>query len=240
MKPPRRNARRMTALAFAVFLFLLGGCTTTRYNTHKTCRAVPQQTRVLVMPPDIQLFELTAGGLEEPRADWTKTAKQFFMNALLQKMEGGKDDFVLYAPPSRNFAKAHDYQQIVKLHETVGNAIILHVYSGYATLPTKKERFEWSLGEKVRNLRDHYDADYAMFFFIRDSYNSGARTAFVIGAAILGAYVPTGQQRGFASLVDLTTGNIVWFNYMLSEDGDMRTPEPARKTLGYLLKGCPL
>ncbi len=240
MNPIRRNVRWIAVLAFAFSLFLLGGCTTTRYNIHKTCRAVPSQTRVLVMPPDIQLFELTAGGLEEPRADWTKTAKQFFMNALLQKMEISKDDVVLYEPPSSNFAMAHDYRQVVKLHETVGNAIILHVYSGYALLPTKKGRFEWSLGEKVRILRDHYNAEYAMFFHIRDSYNSGGRTAVVIGAALLGASVPTGQQRGFASLVDLTTGDIVWFNYMLSEDGDMRTPEPARRTLVYLLRGCPL
>ena len=229
-------------ILLSVTLLLLGltGCTTTAFHTHHSSTTIPQQTNVLVMTPDIQLFELTAGGLEEPRADWTQHAKQYFMAALQEKLETTKDTVVLYEPPPHDFEQVHVHQQLIKLHETVGNAILVHAYLTYAVLPTKKDTFDWSLGENVRRLRDRYNADYAMFIFIRDSYSSGGRTALIIGAALLGASVPGGQQRGFASLVDLNTGRIVWFNRLLRAEGDLRTPAPARKTMLYLLQGCPL
>lgn len=220
--------------------FLITGCASTAYHTHQSCSAIPQQTKVLVMPPDIQLFELTAGGLEEPRADWTQHAKQYFMDALHNKLETTEDATALYEPPLNDFEQAHVHRQLTKLHETVGNAILLHDYLTYAVLPTKKDKFEWSLGRNVQSLRDRYYADYAMFIFIRDSYSSGGRAALIIGAALLGASLPGGQQRGFASLVDLKTGNIVWFNRLQRETGDLRKPAPARETMEYLLKGCPL
>jgi hypothetical protein len=52
--------------------------------------------------------------------------------------------------------------------------------------------------------------------------------------------VPGGFQSGFASLVDLRTGKIVWFNRVLSVDGDLRNPDDARDTVGELLQGLPL
>jgi len=45
---------------------------------------------------------------------------------------------------------------------------------------------------------------------------------------------------GFASLVDLKTGNIVWFNRLFSTRGDLRTKEPAQQTIDALIKGMPL
>ena len=223
-----------------MWMILFTGCTTTAFHTHQSCEGIPPQTRVLVMPLDIQLFELTTGGLWEPRADWTQHAKQYSMRALQTRLDTTKDMFIRYEPPPGDFEQAHLHQQLIKLHETVGNAIRVHAYYTYGALPTKKGKFDWGLGENVRSLRDRYQADYAMFIFIRDSYTSGGRAALIIGAALLGSYVPGGQQLGFASLVDLNTGRIVWFNRIRRSAGDLRTPAPARKTMQHLLKGCPL
>ncbi len=192
------------------------------------------------MPLDVQLFELTAGGLEEPRADWTLHAKKYFMHALQEKMETTKDAVVLYEPPFNDFELTRADQQIVKLHEAVGNAILVHVYLTFGVLPTKKNTFDWSLGDSVHSLRDRYQADFAMFISIRDSYSSGGRKALMIGAVLMGSAVSGGQQRGFASLVDLNTGRIVWFNRLQRAVGDLRTPDPAHQTMQYLLRGCPL
>ncbi len=237
----KMNGRRHLILPTCVLLLLgLSGCTTTAHHSHASRLDIPPQTEVLVMPPDIQLFEMTAGGLEEPRADWTQAAQKHFMDALHQKMATSEDTVLLYEPPALDRDNAYDHQQLIKLHEVVGEAIMLHAYISYFALPTKKTSFDWSLGENVQSLRAYSHADYAMFIFIRDSYTSGGRTAAIIGAALLGVGLPGGQQRGFASLVDLKTGQIIWFNRMLRAQGDLRTPEPARKTLEYLLKGCPL
>ncbi len=52
--------------------------------------------------------------------------------------------------------------------------------------------------------------------------------------------MPGGQQVGFASLVDLETGDIVWFNRLVSGVGDLRTAEPARAAVDDLLADFPL
>ena len=59
-------------------------------------------------------------------------------------------------------------------------------------------------------LRDKYRADYSLFVHLRDSYASPGR-----GVALEG-----GSQVGFASLVDLNTGDIVWINRLRRNSGD--------------------
>jgi len=59
-------------------------------------------------------------------------------------------------------------------------------------------------------------------------------------AAILGVGVPGGRQISFASLVDLDTGDIVWFNFLVSGTGDLRDPNSARDSVDSLLAGFPL
>ena len=43
------------------------------------------------------------------------------------------------------------------------------------------------------------------------------------------------MQVAFASLVDLKTGQIVWFNTLAATSGDIRTPEGAQKMVNSLL-----
>jgi hypothetical protein len=40
---------------------------------------------------------------------------------------------------------------------------------------------------------------------------------------------------GFASLVDLKTGDIVWFNRLVRAQGDLRTPAAAAETVKALV-----
>ena len=46
-------------------------------------------------------------------------------------------------------------------------------------------------------------------------------------------------QYGFASLVDLRSGDIVWFNQLHSQTGEIREAGPAKDTVAELLTGCP-
>jgi hypothetical protein len=57
--------------------------------------------------------------------------------------------------------------------------------------------------------------------------------------ALFGVAMPGGQQLGFASLVDLETGNVVWFNRVLRNTGDLRNADAARETAQTLLAGLP-
>jgi hypothetical protein len=44
-----------------------------------------------------------------------------------------------------------------------------------------------------------------------------------------------GSQQAYASLVDLRTGDVVWFNFLQSQIGDIRKPEGAAKLVERLL-----
>jgi hypothetical protein len=49
----------------------------------------------------------------------------------------------------------------------------------------------------------------------------------------------TGIQNGYASLVDLRTGQVVWFNRLISATGDLREAVPAAATVESLMAGFP-
>ena len=122
----------------------------------------------------------------------------------------------------------------------MGRTILVHKYVPQLALPTKSEKFDWTLGPNAQELRETTGADYGLFVFIRDSYTSAGRAAVIVFAALLGVSVPGGYTAGFASLVDLNTGDVVWFNRLVSRSGDLRTAGPARDVINSLLAGIPL
>ena len=88
-------------------------------------------------------------------------------------------------------------------------------------------------------MKQRTGADYALFTWMRDSYTSGERKLVLLGLAALGGIPLGGEQEGYASLVDLNTGRVVWFNELSRFWGDLREPEAAAETVEALLKGFP-
>ena len=194
----------------------------------------PASSRLLVLPADMELYSVSAGGVVEPREDWTRAAEKNFVTALGKEAKRlGPQVTVMDA------AQADEFADVVTLHRAVADAIALHHNGGFMELATKGDRLEWSLGEAVRPLRERTGADYALFTWVRDSYASNERKAAMLALALLGAISLGGEQQGYASLVDLRTGQVVWFNQLDRMFGDLREPEPAVETLQALLKDFP-
>jgi hypothetical protein len=191
-------------------------------------------SRLLVLPADMELYSMSAGGVVEPRADWTDAAQKHFATALAaqRRILGPK-------VTQMSVADADDFSEIVTLHRAVADAISLHHKGGLLELATKGDRLDWSLGDAVQPLRERTGADYALFTWIRDSYASTERKAAMLALALLGAISLGGEQVGYASLVDLRTGRVVWFNQLNRMSGDLRDAEPAVETVQTLLKGFP-
>ena len=122
----------------------------------------------------------------------------------------------------------------------VGRSIQAFSY-GYIKLPSKRGPFDWTLGEGARALQPSDDVRYALFVTGRGSFASAGRKTASVAAALLGVSMPLGHQAVFASLVDLRTGQVVWFNVArLGADTDIRTAEGARTLAAALMKGAPL
>jgi hypothetical protein len=234
--------RPLLTLALAVFV---AGCapSTTLVNKQRLPES-PESNRehVLLMPVDIELSELTAGGLLEPNAAWTATAKSHVDQAMDAMVEKHGAAPIRYRSLSPNVTFNDADLQVVKLHEAVGNSILLHKYNPQFALPTKKDKFDWSLGEDVAVLQRAYRADYAVFIYLRDRLSSGGRIAAMILVAALTGYAPQGggTQAGFASLVDLNTGEVIWFNRLIRGAGDLREEASAEAALKLLFKDFPL
>jgi hypothetical protein len=223
--------------AAGALCILLSGCAvaSNRVDATAPINWTGQTKRVVLVDPDVELSELDAGGTNEPRADWTATAKDFIDQDIRADLSTRAIDMV----ETHAITDPHEVQ-LVKLHNAVGSAILLHLYVPAAQLPTKGSALDWTLGPGVQAIRDKYGADYALFVHIRDSYTTAGRVAVMILAATLHVAVAGGVQQGFATLVDLRTGKVVWFNFLSNSSGDLRTEKPAADTVTNLLKGLPL
>lgn len=214
---------------------LLSACATTR-NVQQIDKleSVAESPRILLMPPDIRYYLLTAGGVPEPNAEWTEAAQANFATAVSDYAKSIGTE--LKTMDERNMSQTEIRYE--ELHSAVGLTILTN-YFGRQKLPSKNGQFDWSLGPDISVIGEEHDADYALFTFYRDYQASGGRVAFAILAAAAGSAIATGSEGGFASLVDLKTGEIVWFNVVGAGSGELRDEQGAAVAVQTLFKDIP-
>lgn len=239
MVPPRR-------FLFAVLVIAgLAGCVTAEPPPMPNPSALPRLTEksvVLLAPPDVTLYELTASGLEKPRADWTEKGRRNVLAAVRAELQrrGGRLVEIDYAamPPGQQ-ARA---VQVDKLHEAVAASMLMHRFFPPLRLPNKSSVYDWSLGPDVAVMREAQGGagDYLLFIWLEDSFSSGGRVALqILSGAILGVMPPGGVQVGYASLVEVSSGKVAWFGTIAETTGDLRKEDGAAKTVAELLQGLP-
>lgn len=224
-------------IAVAIAALSLAACTTT---ATKTAFATPTKPvggqRVLTVKPDIELSLLTAAGLNERRADWSEQARSNVAKAVESEMKGRSHQFRPLDPDTAMGGRAG---QLLRLNNAVSDSILMSSY-GYYKLPTKKG-FDWTIGDGAKTLGASYDGDYALFVTARGNYASSGRVVAAIGLSMVGVGVPLGKQQVQASLIDLKTGQVIWFNVATAgPSDDMRTPEGAASLVKAVLKDLPL
>lgn len=190
--------------------------------------------KLVIMPTDIELFLISAGGVLEPKADWTDAASKHFRVALREKKET-----LGLVTVDLSEKDADALAEVNTLHAAIAQSIALHHF-GPLALPTKEGKLDWSLGESVSAIKRATGADYALFSWVRDSYASDERVAMMVVMALLGVGIVGGSQIGYASLVDLNTGQVLWFNRLLRASGDLRQASKAAETLNTLLEDFPV
>ncbi len=231
-----RSARWCCALVFSAGLLSLAHQANAQEskNLAPGFTQRPAESRLIVLPADIELYSISAGGVPEPKADWTLSALKNFKSGLNKRKQLlGTNVTELDDKDSDELA------EINSLHGAVAQSVSIHHSIGMIKLPTKNGLLDWSMGDAVKPLRDKTGADYALFVWMRDSYASSERKAAMVMMAILGVGIPGGAQIGYASLVDLRDGRIVWFNDVRRASGDLREEVSAQETLEVLLKGFP-
>ena len=191
------------------------------------------RTRIVLIEPDIELERVLASGATETRADWSEQGIQNSSHWIKTYFSQNNIDFQTYSIPD---GIAHNKQRQVRaLHRAVGMSIL---NNQTVPLPTKS-KFDWTLGNGAQSLSIN-DADYGLFLFVRRGYGTGGRVALSVASAVLfGAAPLISYQFAFASLVDLQTGQIVWFNDLKQVVGDLREQDGAQRTIVTLLRDFP-
>ncbi|MCJ9429209.1 hypothetical protein [Kordiimonas marina] len=219
---------------------MLAACSHTRdfASTVNTSR-IQQSGKVLLMPLDVRLSLLTASGVTEPNATWTEDAKRHIQEAVLEYKDSKGFQVAMLDRSQLPADLATNSFELEKLHRAVGNAILIHKYAGLK-LPTKKGKFDWTLGDATKALAAKYGADQVLFIFVRDSYTSAGRMALQFFASMVGVGVQGGQTVAFASLVDAKTGDVTWFNVLSSGFADLRDMDGDRKFVHNLFDTLPV
>lgn len=234
---PGSSLPRLVCLSCLFFALSIAGCaTTSSVNKIDRLETVGEQARILVMTPDVKYYLLTAGGVPQPHAEWTEAARTNFASALLDFVE--EHDIEIVALPAQEELTELEFSY-QKLYSAVGSTVLSHHF-GEIKLPTKKNVFDWSLGPGIGAIGEKYAADYALFSYYRDYQASGGRVALSFFAALMGVGVVTGGEVGFASLIDLRSGDIVWFNRVTAGVGELREEESARAAVDNLFKNLPV
>src|SRR3954454_21088289 len=235
-------------LALALSLPLIA-CVETRQYADTQFTPPQGDYKLLVLRPDVTVGALTTGGMVEPRADWTEQARTGIVTALrAQQASRGGHLLVIEHRSELPGVRADELADVERLNAAVDESIVLHKYLG-DYLPTKRRKgLDWTLGDDAVQLRRKTGYDYALFLHAEDQVASTGLVALgVIGLAgcIVGFCAPNiggANQLDYASLVDLKTGEVVWFNVVDAASqvpgikfGDLRTPEGAAQMVERLL-----
>ncbi len=205
--------------------------------------------KLLVLRPDVTVSSLTTGGIPEPRADWTEQARKHIVDAVrAQQGTKGGEVKILERRNQLPGVSEQEVADVERLFFAVGQSIVLHKYLGEG-LPTKRGKgLDWTLGEDAVRLGQKTGYDYALFMHAEDEVASRGRVALgLLGVAgcFVGFCAPNvggATQLDYAGLVDLKTGEVVWFNVVLARSeipgidfGDLRTPQGAAQMVDRLL-----
>ncbi len=229
-------------LAFlTVAIFTLAGCATSSPQVHHSLVDKPASRplqQVVLLPIDVDVYEISAGGVREEVPEWSETAEDNIRTAVLFTKDdtrgryvGRRVDSSALTPEERDVLEEH-----LKLFNAVaGNAFLMKSW-GYA----KDGRFDYTLGDGLGFLKAKYDVDAGLLVVGQDVVSSAGRKATAVFGAMLGYSVPMGHSVLIGGLVDFETGDLLWLNSVTSRGAtDLRDPESARAFARTLMQGYP-
>ena len=204
---------------------------------------LPPAPPILIFRPDVRVGTQAAGGVVTPNADWTAAARKHLGEALVASRPGGAADIVFMPEPEGADAALLDEHRA--LFRAVALTVLNHRLFKGDRLPTTRRGFDYSLGHGAKRLGELGGGAFGLFVTTQDAFGDVGRKAMqlvgVLAAAAtgFGAAVTSGIHTGYAGLVDLRTGELVWLNADLQMGGDVREPAGAAKRVAQLLEEFP-
>lgn len=243
--------RGLQLLPVLVLTCMLAGCVSTKSLRAAGGTPVREYPRVVLMPPDVLVVEITTAGVPIPRADWTASAEKTLVDVTEDAVLARLGTLLPYRPPAAETGMPVDRRHLpaLRLYQVVLGSILAYNYQpssggrgrGPSLVTKDRKALDWTLGHTITPLRADYQADYLLFLTYRQASSNAGRAAVSAAAlALFGMIAPTSQTIGLASLVDLHTGEVVWTNMLKGSEIEVGEPEGLREKMRELFKGWPL
>lgn len=229
-------------LASIFIVAWLAGCvqaTIPQFRAHYTFVDKPEvyaPHKVLLLPVDVVIKEVTAGGVAEEVPDWSKQGSSNVRDALNKYFTAEKKKKIrLIELPKLSDHDNDNVKQHLALYRRVAGAV---VDTSYGQMPWfhKIQKFDYTLGRGLSALADRTGADSAIIVVGEDEVSTTGRK---IAAFFLDS-VSYGHSFLSAAIVNLKTGDILWFNYAFQyKSTDLRDSDDALKLVDMLFQEYP-
>lgn len=246
---PRREVGCATLLVPTILavltLLLSSGCQVApvTYRTHSSLASKIQELKnVQLAAPDVEVSEVSAGGVSEKRDDWTEAVGKNLLTAvsaetkctpLFDHLDGAQKTQI-----EEELLEVQALLRAITLNQLTHGPGINQLAS------TTTGPMTYNVG-RIDNILDAAGADSLVIVFARDSYATAGRKTLAVlgmlaGAAAGVAIVPgTGTSTVSSAALVERDGTVLWFNLVFSPDADLRDLDGAQDFTETLLAGFP-
>lgn len=228
-------------VGLTVLILALAGCS--RGFVHKDLASANTQgpRKVLVAQPDVRLYELGLGLVPERVVAWENQAAADIV-AAADKIGREENLFSAVPMPKLDAAQQKSLEQHRALFATMARTLFEMKIKKESAWSHKRDAFDYTLGPGMASLREATGADVVMFFLAEDKITSSTRK--VLDAAVLvmslGMNSPASLPSSFTiGLVDLRTGNLLWYNDGMSQIRSLNTSSGVEHAMRTVLSGFP-
>lgn len=180
--------------------------------------------RVLLLPPQIQVFELGAATLEKD-PEWSETATRNVRTVAADVLQrNGK--FEVVALPELSVEEQRTVAEHAALLDAVSGTALQNRALG-GVWAARLATWDYGIGSGLAFLRERTGVEHALVLFGVDTQVTGGRVAMgILIAGVTGAGIGMGGTTVVAGLIELETGRITWLNSYLGQ-GDLRLSSDA-------------
>ena len=210
------------------------------YRAHPDLARRTQGVKILgVLPPDIKIYELSAGGDTELRDDWSAAGREAVLKGLADAF---KDRGIALRPLAVDKDMQGPFEDLTALYRAVSYSIVEHTYKN-PPFQTKLENFDYSVGPVDDVLRKH-QADAFLIVYGIDEISTAGRKALrgvglVLGSVTGQPVLSQGTTALNIALVD-RSGAVLWYKIAGDDGGyDLRDGKSAKTFIQRLVADFP-
>ena len=224
-----------------VVVVVLGGCAAQSLVYQSAdAQSVPLEPTVLLLPPDVVISRLNAGGNAEPEADWSEAVSGALLASLREHFWSNGVEFVEYGE-----SLADEDMTMVRQLNTQLDAIELRLLKEKFRMTSLGGDRDYFLNEnEIGHLQSH-DKAYLLMVVLKANRATSGRVVTAVLASFAGASIETNSLQFRSALIDLRDGHVKWANFddqALTELGDVLNADEKKwaRAVEHLLRDFPL